>query len=61
MQDCLSETLSNPREGGAITCYTGEGLEENQGSKENTSQSSNFAVQNMLVGAAGILAFSFLL
>lgn len=60
MQDCLSETLSNPREGGAITCYTGEGLEESQGSNENTSQSSNFGVQVMLVGGAGILVVSFL-
>jgi hypothetical protein len=61
MQDCLSETLNNPREGGAITCYTGEGLEESQDPAEKTSQGSNFAVQIILVGGAGILAVSFFL
>jgi hypothetical protein len=61
MQDCLSKTLSNSREGGAVTCYTGEDLEESQGPSDNTSQSSKFAVQIMLVGGAEIFAVSLLL
>ncbi|KAM0710084.1 hypothetical protein Q7P35_002446 [Cladosporium inversicolor] len=61
MQDCLSETLSNPTQGGAITCHTGKGLEGSQDSAENTSQSTYVGVQVMLVGGAGLLAVSLLL
>jgi len=61
MQVCLAETLSNPTEGGAITCHTGDGLKETHNPAENISQSSYIGVQIVLVVGAELLALSLVL
>jgi hypothetical protein len=63
MQGCLSETLSNPTEGVAIICHTGDGLKETENPAENISQSSYVHVQVVLVAGAGagLLALSLVL
>lgn len=61
MQGCLSEKLSDPTEGGGITCYSGEDLDEGEDSAENTSKSSQIGAQIALAGGAGLLAVLYLL
>lgn len=61
MQDCLAETLSNPTDGNAITCHTGESLQGSQDPAENSSQGSYAGLRIVLVGSAGLLALSLLL